>query len=302
MNLSIVDVSKSFRDKLVLDEVSLTIAERETFAIMGPNGSGKSTLASIIAGVMRPTKGEVFIDNKEVMPGLSGIGYLPQWSSVLFYLTAQENLSFYGRIYGLPGSFVRERGRELLKRIGLLERSRELVRYYSPGMRRKLEIMITLLADPQLLILDEPGYGVDPIFRRELIEIIEDLKGEDRTIIMTSHIADDVEAIADRVGFICSGRFIAQGTVNELKMRCESGAIKEVRGRKQRVFRQALRSYSIRGLVRETSLGYKIYPIFGFKDSDLKLLSKRGYEVDDVVTLPPTLEDAFILMAGQGTV
>ncbi|MEM3415347.1 MAG: ABC transporter ATP-binding protein [Saccharolobus sp.] len=297
VKVEVLDVWKRFRKEDVLCGVTFKVFRGEVYTIMGPNGSGKSTLMSIITGVVKPTKGHVLIDGHDIGINKINVSYMPQRDSVSYYLTAEENMHFYGRLYGLSKNEIVEKTKILLDQVGLTEHKGKLVKYYSGGMVRKLELAIALLPNSSLLILDEPTHGLDPLARLELWKIIENLKYHN-TMILATHIAEDAEAISNKVAFINKGKIVAEGTPDEIKAACSNAyAVVELRMPKSIGSKEKIKQYSKGGFVIETELGYKIYPKMEPGELD-RVLSKLNLKVYDVISIPPTLEDAFLLIVG----
>jgi ABC-2 type transport system ATP-binding protein len=203
-----------------VDDVSFSIDEGETFGLLGPNGAGKTTSISIIAGLLQPDGGNVTVDGHTITTrstaGKGSIGLVPQDLAIYPDLTATENLKFFGRLYGDHGSALDERIAEVLEVIGLVERKDDLVKEYSGGMKRRLNIGIGLLHRPRLLILDEPTVGVDPQSRNAILESVENLSAEGMAVLYTTHYMEEAERLCDRVAIIDEGVIKAEGTRREL--------------------------------------------------------------------------------------
>ena len=213
-------LKKSFDDLVAVDGVSFFIEEGETFGLLGPNGAGKTTSISMIAGLLEPDAGSVSVSGTAILTsstkGKGDIGLVPQDLAIYADLTASENLKFFGRLYGMPADTLSVRIDEVLEVVGLAERRDDLVKEYSGGMKRRLNIGIGLLHKPKLLILDEPTVGVDPQSRNSILESVEALSAEGMAVLYTTHYMEEAERLCDRVAIINEGSIKAEGTRREL--------------------------------------------------------------------------------------
>lgn len=213
-------LAKRFGDIVAVDAVGFTIAPAETYGLLGPNGAGKTTSISIIAGLLTADAGEVRIMGEAMSPKAVGpkvhIGLVPQDLAVYPDLTARENLTFFGRLYGMDKQEVASRADEVLAVIGLTDRASDRVKEFSGGMKRRLNIGIGLLHRPRLLILDEPTVGVDPQSRNAILEAVETLAGEGMAVLYTTHYMEEAERLCDRVAIIDEGAIKAEGTRRQL--------------------------------------------------------------------------------------
>jgi ABC-2 type transport system ATP-binding protein len=219
--IEIEAVTKRFEDTLAVDNISLKIEKGELIGLLGPNGAGKSTLTKMISGMLNPTSGIIKIGDydiqKQAMKVKETLGVVPQDIVLYDYLNAKENLSFYGRLYGLSGARLKTRIDELLKFTQLEEKAvKRHVSTYSGGMKRRVNIAAALLHEPQVILLDEPTAGLDPQNKHALWEIIENLKSQGKTIVLTTHMMEEAEELCDRVAIIDKGKIIALGSPNQL--------------------------------------------------------------------------------------
>ncbi|MFQ5457499.1 MAG: ABC transporter ATP-binding protein [Myxococcota bacterium] len=201
----------------VVDDLNLVIREGETFGFLGPNGAGKTTTLKLINGLLRPTAGRIEIfgrDHREVRVK-ARLGFLPENPYFYDYLSAEEFLEFYAQLFGMGRHERRLKARKLLERVGLGDRAREPLRKFSKGMTQRLGLAQALINDPALVILDEPMSGLDPVGRRDVRDIILELKKEGRTVFFSSHLIPDVEMICDRVGILIKGSLRDQADLNE---------------------------------------------------------------------------------------
>jgi len=220
------DLKKSYGALTAVDGVSFEVARGETFGLLGPNGAGKSTTIGMIVGALRPDQGSVTVDGEAdpTRPALRRrIGVAPQSLALYEELTAEENLAFFGSLYGLTGARLKARVEWALAFAGLEERRRDRVQTYSGGMQRRLNLVCGLIHDPPVLLMDEPTVGVDPQSRNAIFESIEALKREGRTIVYTTHYMEEAERLCDRVAIMDRGKVLALDTVEGL-LRVHGGA------------------------------------------------------------------------------
>ncbi|QKS70346.1 ABC transporter ATP-binding protein [Paenalkalicoccus suaedae] len=220
--LEVNDVSKSFKGRTAVKQVNVFIEKGEIVGLLGPNGAGKSTTISMISSLISPDEGEIFaagLSTKRDRQKIRKlIGVVPQDIAVFLDLTARENLQFFGRAYKLKGSVLKERIAHVLDVVGLTDRANEFVKTYSGGMKRRLNIAVALLHEPELLIMDEPTVGIDPQSRNYILETVRELNRKtNMTIIYTSHYMEEVEYLCDRIYIMDHGEVIAAGTKQELK-------------------------------------------------------------------------------------
>jgi len=199
--------------------LDLAIERGEIFGLLGPNGSGKSTTIKLLLGLIFPTAGRAAILGQS--PGTPAanqrIGYLPEESYLHRFLTGEETIDFYGRLFGLGPAERQRRTTELLDLVGLDRRARaRQLREYSKGMSRRIGLAQALVNDPELLLLDEPTSGLDPIGTREMKDLILHLKGQGKTILLSSHLLADVQDVCDRIGILASGQLREIGRVRDL--------------------------------------------------------------------------------------
>jgi ABC-2 type transport system ATP-binding protein len=215
------DLVKKFDDITAIDKLNLEIMEGELFSLLGPNGAGKTTTINILTGIMKPTNGTATIAGFDVTENMNEIkkliGVCPQEAAVFQFLNAKENVELIGNLHSLSKKDIEERTTSFLKLLGLTKASQRKAGDYSGGMLRKLNLMMALINDPKIAFLDEPTVGMDARSRRNTWEFIGSLKGENKTIILTTHYIEEAETLSDRVGIIDSGKLIEIGTPEELK-------------------------------------------------------------------------------------
>ena len=222
--VKLTKVFKDFwhRDKVrAVDSLNLTIYPGEVFGLLGPNGSGKTTTIKLILGLLFPTAGIIRVFGSSPRNSLikKRIGFLPEESYFYKYLNANETMDFYGRLFGLPSGERKKRTEKLLKLVGLIPSRNRPVGEYSKGMARRIGFAQALINDPDILILDEPTTGLDPLGRREVKDLVLELKKMGKTVLLSSHLLADVEDMCDRIAILHAGRLIAEGKVDELLTR-----------------------------------------------------------------------------------
>ena len=305
--LQVDDLRKEFKTTLAVDGVNLFIDEGESVGLLGPNGAGKSTTISMISSLLKPTSGEIHFKGKNILKNPEAIrpvlGLVPQEIALYEELTALENMRFFGRTYGLSGEKLNKKVAEVLELVGLSDRKKDKIKEYSGGMKRRINMAVALMHDPQILIMDEPTVGIDPQSRNYILDMVRDLNlSKNMTIIYTSHYMEEVEKLCDRVYIMDHGQVIASGSQMELKgiLSSEETLLVEVL-EKSKDFENKLSLHkSIKGLA-ESNGGYKIITGKG-QDlfSDIFDLAKENeVKIKGVHVKTPTLEDVFLHLTGR---
>lgn len=219
--IRVENLIKKYGENSAVDGISFEIEKGELFGLLGPNGAGKSTTISMICGLLSPTSGNIFIKDedvvKNIMKAKKVVGLVPQDIALYPTLTARENLSFWGRMYGLSGKTLKDRTEYALDVVELKDRKNEAINKYSGGMKRRINIAAALLHKPEILIMDEPTVGIDPQSRNHILETVKKLNQEKMTVIYTSHYMEEVEYLCTRIGIMDHGKVIALGEKDELK-------------------------------------------------------------------------------------
>lgn len=212
-------LGKRFGDVVAVDGVGFEVGQGETFGLLGPNGAGKTTTIGILCGLVKPDSGTVSLDGKNdpMRPDVrASLGVVPQSLALYEELTAQANLEFFGRINGLAGRKLRERVATYLELAGLTQRRRDRVATFSGGMKRRLNLVCSLLHEPAILLLDEPTVGVDPQSRNLIFDTIEKLRSAGRTILYTTHYMEEAQRLCDHVAILDHGKLLVLDTVANL--------------------------------------------------------------------------------------
>jgi ABC-2 type transport system ATP-binding protein len=219
--LEVKGLKKSYKKQIAVDGIDFSLNEGEIFGLLGPNGAGKSTTISMLAGLIKPSGGDITMEGRSILKVPNEIkkimGLVPQEIALYPTLSARENLKFWGRMYGMDSVRLKERMDDVLRILGLTERADHRIDTYSGGMKRRINIGAALLHQPKLLIMDEPTVGIDPQSRKHILDMVLDLNRQGMTILYTSHYMEEVEYLCHRVAIMDRGRIIASGTKEELK-------------------------------------------------------------------------------------
>lgn len=226
--VSINQVSKAYGKQEVLSQISLNIYKGEIFGLLGPSGAGKSTLVKMLTGLEVPNEGDTYLFQQK-MPSLklmARIGYMAQSDALYGELTAKENLEFFGALFGLKGKALQRRIDHVMSIVELTEHLNKSIHHYSGGMKRRLSLAIALLHEPELLILDEPTVGIDPVLRKRIWDTFYELNDKGTSMIVTTHVMGEAEK-CHRLALIRDGGLIAVGTPEQLKAQTHSSSIEE---------------------------------------------------------------------------
>lgn len=218
--LKVRELKKHFKDVKAVNEINFEVKKGEIFGLLGPNGAGKSTTISMISTLVHPDGGDIFYKGESILknpkPLQKKLGVVPQEIALYPTLTGYENLRFWGNVYGLNGSLLKQRIEEVSKIIGIRDRLKHQIEKYSGGMKRRLNIGAALLHEPELLIMDEPTVGIDPQSRNHILDTVLELNKKGMTIIYTSHYMEEVEYLCSRISIMDQGQIIASGSKGEL--------------------------------------------------------------------------------------
>jgi len=297
-------LTKKFGSFVAVDDISFDIPEGEIFGLLGPNGAGKTTTISMLATMLRPDAGTATIDGHDIIKDEDGvrksIGIVFQDQSLDEELTAWENMDFHGRLYRIPKKVRLERTAELLDLVGLEERKDDIVKTFSGGMRRRLEIARGLLHRPKVLFLDEPTLGLDPQTRNYLWEYIEKLSREMKiTVIITTHYMDEADRLCGRIAIVDKGQIVALDTPENLKKRIGGDVI---------TIKSPDYSQKIADLNESWIENIEQYDGFfsvALHDAEehvselIELLINRKVKITSVSVHKPTLEDVFLYYTGR---
>lgn len=293
------DLTKKFGDFTAVDHINFEIRTGEIFGFLGPNGSGKTTTIRMLLGLLRPTEGRGTVLGYDIINEAEEIrkriGYMSQQFSLYNDLTVSENLNFYGGTYGVTGKHLRERKEYILEMANLRGREREMTKNLSGGWKQRLALGTAIIHEPEMLFLDEPTAGVDPISRRAFWDLLYELSDQGTTIFVTTHYMDEAEH-CQSLAFIHLGRIVARGTPQEIKQKVMKGQVLEIDCTDPDMALSALRDAS---LFDEVALyGALIHVVGENLESHLpeieQLLGQQAVEIRSMDIIAPSLEDVFI--------
>ena len=299
------DLKKNYGQNVAVDGISFQAAKGEIFGLLGPLGAGKTTTISIISGLLEATSGTVMVDGQAMSPTASAVktsmGVGPPETALYEELTARENLRFWGGLYDMSGSRLKERVGEVLKLVGLSDRADDAVKTYSGGMKRRLNLGLGLVHEPQLLLLDEPTVGVDPQARLSILDVIRTAAQKGTTVLYTTHYMQEAEELCHRLAILDHGKILAEGTVDELKKMVGEGEIVTVRGKftAQQMHRALEGHAHVRAVSLEDHQAMLAVAGDGGSARLLQDLLAQDLEVDGVSVRPPSLEQVFIKLTGR---
>lgn len=305
--LETVELRKVFKGKTAVEEVSLYLDEGESVGLIGPNGAGKSTTISMISSLLKPTAGDVRLNGQSVIKHPQQIrkvlGVVPQEIALYEELSSYENLKFFGKVYGLKGRELELKIQELLEMVGLRDRQKELIRTYSGGMKRRINIAVALMHDPSIVIMDEPTVGIDPQSRNHILDTVRHLNRENgTTVLYTSHYMEEVEQLCSRMYIMDHGRIIASGTKEELQLILSGEDTLILRlDRQQPEFTEQLQALAAVRQVEETEVGLKLIVTKNHQilSRVVQAAERFGIQIQNIHIDSPSLEDVFLHLTGR---
>lgn len=302
--LEVSDLSKSYGQRQAVRGISFSISGGEIFGLLGPNGAGKTTTIGMIATIVSATGGAVRVNGQstagEVESVKKKVGFVPQQICLYPTLTAEENLRFFGRMYGLDGVGLESRVAAMLELVGLEQRRRDNVSDFSGGMQRRLNLACGLIHEPELLLLDEPTVGLDPQSRERIFSSIEGLAAQGMAILYTTHYMEEAERLCHRVAIMDEGRFLAEGTTQELAARVGRGQTVVVTFEKAPTVR--LRSRLLEQDSRQAGT-YQFQlagePVELVLPELLQLASNEQVPIKELIVHRPNLGEVFLHLTGK---
>jgi len=294
---------KAFGQVVAVNDVSISVARGEIFGFLGPNGAGKTTTIRMLTGVLSPDTGSVRIGgvdiHKNPLEAKYLMGVIPENGTVYADLTAEQNILWTGKAYGMDGTICRKRADELLARLGLAGRRHDFVRTFSKGMRQRVSIACAIVHAPEVLLLDEPTTGLDVYSRRLVIDTVRQMNRDGSTVLLTTHNIEEANALCSNISIINQGTIVATGSPEKLKKTFDTSRYIEI------AFEQDVgpEIFAIDGVVRAEPWGDKWRIYTGSPDRAVKELvaaaGRANLTIVSIATSNPTLEEAFIqLTAG----
>lgn len=303
--IEVKGLRKAFGKVVVLNGLNLKVERGTILALLGPNGAGKTTTMRILSTLLPSDGGKALINGYDVLSQPNdvrrSIGLTGQFAAVDEYLTGEENLQMMGRLYRLSKADVSRRSKELIKQVDLVEASRRPVRTYSGGMKRRLDLAMSLIAAPPIIFLDEPTTGLDPRSRLAMWDMIKELVKHGTTILLTTQYMDEADHLADQIVVIGDGKVIAEGTADQLKGKIGSDRLEIVIAKKTHFerARAAITDDSLQADAERLTLSVASKGGVKRLKQVLQLLEDAKVEVESVSLHRPTLDDVFLTLTGH---
>ncbi|MGZ4904677.1 MAG: ABC transporter ATP-binding protein [Halobacteriota archaeon] len=299
-------LTKKIENLTIVDDLNLEIKEKEVFGFLGPNGAGKTTSIKMMVGLLQPTSGRVLFNGAELgSKRKERIGVCPQELVLWEVLTCRENLTFMGKMYGIPKPTLDERVNDLLTYLSLTDKADQLVSKLSGGMKRRLNIALSLVHNPEIVFLDEPSAGLDPQTRQLLWDFIRSLRDDGgKTIILTTHVMEEADALSDRIAIIDHGKLLLLDTPDALKKTMGKGDIVELQLADPAMNGTILQRLSTLDGIEETYELKRKVAVRALNAASklpelVELIEGSGGQISDVTIRGNTLEDVFIYLTGR---
>jgi ABC-2 type transport system ATP-binding protein len=297
---------KNYGPLRAVDDVSFSVPMGEVYGLLGPNGAGKTTIMSMLSGLLAPDEGRIRFDSidlaAEPLKVKAQLGVVPQEPALYENLSARENLSFWGGLYGLSGAPLTQAVDRVLDLVGLKDRAKDPIKRYSGGMKRRINLALGLVHGPRAVLMDEPTVGIDPQARLNILEAVKRVAAAGTTVIYTTHYLEEVEQLCDRIAIMDHGKILAEGTLDELKRRVGGRDIVTVRGS----FAAAAvmpRFETLPGVqVTSVEPGRLVLSVEGSGRGAVDLLGRvlaAGLPIDGISIQPPSLNTLFLNLTGR---
>jgi ABC-2 type transport system ATP-binding protein len=303
--ISVVGLAKAYGEQRVLDGIDLSIPEGSVFSLLGPNGAGKTTTVKILSTLTAADEGQVTVAGHDLATDPDGvrssIGVTGQFSAVDPFLNAEENLDLMGRLWHLDRTVVKDRCTRLIEQFDLVDAAKKPVVTYSGGMKRRLDLAMTLVGRPRIIFLDEPTTGLDPRVRRAMWDLIRELVADGVTIFLTTQYLEEADQLADTIAVLNGGRLVAQGTPEQLKRQIPGGSI-DLQFTTPTALDRAAHALDGTNLTRnEDTLTLRV-PSDGSATSVQHILARLDTTtVHELALKTPDLDDVFLALTGQNT-
>jgi len=285
------ELTKEFNGLTAVNNLNLKIKKGELFSLLGPNGAGKTTTIRMLSCLLNPTNGKIKVLGYNAIEQpyevKKVIGVSPQETVISEFLNSWENLELIGKLHKMDKKTIKERSKELLETLGLMERAKDPVHKLSGGMKRRLSLIMALIHDPAILFLDEPTLGLDPQSRRAIWKYITKFKGE-KTILLTTHYMEEADQLSDRIGIMDEGKIVALDTPEKLKEKYSKKKSILVQGKNIENVKDKYKIENNRIIINEGNI----------KDI-VEHLSKEGITIKSIRIEEPTLEEVFIEITGK---
>ncbi|MCX5524797.1 ATP-binding cassette domain-containing protein [Streptomyces bobili] len=297
---------KSYGDKVVLDGIDLAVPEGTVFSLLGPNGAGKTTAVKILSTLITADAGDLHVGGHDLgadpQAVRAAIGVTGQFSAVDGLITGEENMLLMADLHHLPKSEGRKAAADLLERFDLTEAAKKPASTYSGGMKRRLDLAMTLVGDPRIIFLDEPTTGLDPRSRHNMWQIIRGLVSDGVTVFLTTQYLEEADELADRIAVLSDGKIAAEGSADELKRLIPGGHVR-LRFEDPRAYEAA--ATALREVTRDDDALALQLPSDGSQRelrAILDRLDAAGIEADELTVHTPDLDDVFFALTGSGSV
>ena len=301
--LEIKDLVKKFNGITALDEVTFSIEKGDFFGLLGPNGAGKSTLMNCIIGFLKPDNGKILLNSEDIndltLTFRLNVGYVPQEIALYEEFSAYQNLKIFGGFYELSKTELNKRIAEVLELVQLQDRKNDLVKNFSGGMKRRLNLAVSILHDPELILCDEPTVGVDPQSRNAIFDMLHELNKNGKTILYTTHYIEEAERLCNRLAIIDYGKIIAQGTLNDLISLLDKKETIKIRKSQESI--NVLDSLKSLGEITESDFYFEIIPNNSLSTNSMIFEKLEKWEIPShlLELSRASLEDVFLNLTGR---
>jgi len=300
--LSLRGLGKDYGTRKAVGAVDLDVVRGECLGLLGPNGAGKTTTISMACGVITPSRGTIAIGGVDLKSDPHAakrkLGLVPQELAIYEELTATQNLSYFGALYGLSGDALAKKIDWALEVVGLRDRAKEPAKKFSGGMKRRLNLAAGLIHEPELLVLDEPTVGVDPQSRNHIFETVKALRAKGMTVVYTSHYMEEVEALCDRVAIMDGGAIIATGTIASLVEQHAGNGIELVLAGPSEAVSNAATAAETHGSVEREGNTLRVIPSAGLAPM-IAAVEAAGVRIARIESREANLETAFLKLTGK---